>query len=285
MPGSFSGDTKDALTRAIPPSQHCRDGLLAGLALYGGERVFVTQRAAVARLFWTLLRVDEKKRYPLQKKTGTRLYRTPRYEIEIPERLQSIPAKPAHKCDRVMELRAGFLACGSLSTGTQGYHLEFVLADELRAARLGWMLRSTARAPKSIERKHRRVLYFKDFDTITEVLTTIGAFGAVLHLEEIRALKETKNRIHRLVNTEAANLDRATAAAATQCRTIGYLESAYGLHNLSPALREIANLRLEHRDETLAELGARCNPQIGKPTVNSRLVALTQLARRLAGRA
>ena len=32
-------------------------------------------------------------------------------------------------------------------------------------------------------------------------------------LEDVRAIKETKNRIHQLVNTEAANVDRATAAA------------------------------------------------------------------------
>ncbi|MEO6912641.1 MAG: hypothetical protein ABI182_01295, partial [Candidatus Baltobacteraceae bacterium] len=159
MASSLSGDTKDALTRELPSNGHCRDALLAGLALYGAlptqddMSVFVTQRAAAARLFWTLLQPDEKKRHPIQKKTGARLYRTPRYEIKIPLRLQPIPAKPAHKCDRVMELRGAFLACGSLSAGAQGYHLEFVLSDELRAVRLGWMLRSTARAPKEIERK------------------------------------------------------------------------------------------------------------------------------------
>lgn len=181
-----------------------------------------------------------------------------------------------------MELRAAFLACGSLSVGVQGYHLEFVSSNAQCGERLEWMLRSMACIPKSVERKHHRVLYFKDFDVIVEVLSTIGAFGAVLQLEEIRALKETKNRIHRLVNTEAANLDRATAAAAQACRTIAYLQSSYGLQNLSAALREIARLRLEHPEETLAELGARCNPKISKPTVNSRLAALRRLALRLA---
>ncbi|MDQ2681777.1 MAG: DNA-binding protein WhiA, partial [Candidatus Eremiobacteraeota bacterium] len=168
----------------------------------------------MARLFWTLLSVDEKRRYPLEKKSGSGLYRVARYEIEVPPRLQAFPPKPPHKCDRVMELRAAFLACGSLSVGVQGYHLEFVSSNAQCGERLEWMLRSMACIPKSVERKHHRVLYFKDFDVIVEVLSTIGAFGAVLQLEEIRALKETKNRIHRLVNTEAANLDRATAAAA-----------------------------------------------------------------------
>jgi hypothetical protein len=161
-----------------------------------------------------------------------------------------------------------------------------VLPDRELAERLVWMLRSTGHAPKRTVRKRRDVLYYKDFEAIVDVLTIIGAFGAVLHLEDVRALRETKNRIHRLVNTEAANLDRVAAAAAAQRRVIEYLENAYGLGKLSPPLREIAELRLAHPDESLAELGARCNPPIAKPTVSSRLSALSRLAARLrTGRA
>jgi DNA-binding protein WhiA len=148
------------------------------------------------------------------------------------------------------------------------------------------MLRSTGRTPKRAIRKKRHVLYYKDFEAIVDVLTLIGAFGAVLRLEDVRALRETKNRIHRLVNTEAANLERAASAAASQRQLIEYLASAYGLAELSPPLREIADLRLNHPDESLAELGARCNPPIAKPTVSSRLSALSRLAGSLrSGRA
>jgi len=199
----------------------------------------------------------------------------------LPSRLRDGAAKPARKCDRLMELRAAFLACGSLAAGAHGYHLEFVLAAEERAERLAWMLRSAGVAPKLTVRKGRIVAYYKNFDAIVELLTLVGAFGAVLRLEDVRALRETKNRIHRLVNTEAANLVRAASAAAAQRHTIVYLESAYGLAQLTPALREIARLRLAHPDESLAELGRRCNPQIGKPAVSGRLAALSRLAERV----
>jgi DNA-binding protein WhiA len=190
-----------------------------------------------------------------------------------------MPAKPARKCDRLMEIRAAFLACGSLAAGAHGYHLEFVVAKDAIAARLEWMLRSAGVAPKRTRRKGRIVLYYKNFDAIVELLTRIGAFSAVLRLEDVRALRETKNRIHRLVNTEAANLERTARAAAEQRRVIEYLKSARGLARLSPPLREIAELRLRHPDESLAELGRRCSPPIGKPTVSSRLAALGRLAR------
>lgn len=279
---SLSTDTKDALAREIPQNEHCRQALLQGLALYGRTRdaeYFVTQRNAVARLFRSLLRAHH-----IEKLPGTRLRRVPTYRIPLPAELRGAPGKPVHRCDRVMEARAAFLACGSLSAGAQGYHLEFVLAQEAQATRLQWMLRAVADAAKTMRRKHRFVLYYKDFEAIVGLLTIVGAHGAVLHLEDVRALKETKNRIHRLVNTEAANLERAAAAAAGQRETIEYVSSAYGLQHLSPALREIAQLRLRYPDESLSELGRRCNPPIAKPTVNSRLMALARLARRLQGK-
>jgi len=274
MPSTLSADTKDALARELPGSPHCRAALLDGLLLYGGsEGRFATQRNAVARLARTLL--TERTGGPVAIKRGST------FAIAIPVGIRPPAGKPAQKCDRTMEARAAFLAAGSLAAGARGYHLEFVAEDASRAERLALMLRTLGRVPKRMVRKGRVVLYYKDFDAIEDVLTGIGAFGAVLKLEDLRALRETKNRIHRLVNTEAANLERAADAAAGQRETIGFLESAYGLANLSPALREIAELRLQHPEETLAELGRRCSPPIGKPTANSRLIALARLARRL----
>jgi cell division protein WhiA len=280
---SSSGDTKDALARDLPEAEHCRTALLAGLAFYGaarGAEEFVTHRNSVARLFWSLLD-EERKSYPIQTRAATRLRRLPTFAISIPQRLRTAPPKPVHRCDRLIEARAAFLACGSLAAGSHGYHLEFVPADGARAERLQWMLRSAGVPPKMLLRKGRVVVYYKEFDAIVELLSLIGAFSAVLRLEDVRALRETKNRIHRLVNTEAANLERTAAAAAAQRRVIEYLDSAWGLARLSPALREIAELRLRYPDESLSELGRRCNPPIAKPTASSRLGALARLAQRL----
>jgi DNA-binding transcriptional regulator WhiA len=276
----ISADTKDALARDLPHEMHCRQALLAGLALYGNVRgEFVTHRNAIARLFWSLL--EDRKSHPIETHAPTRLQRLPTFSIALPKQLQATPAKPLRKCDRLIEVRAAFLACGSLAAGSQGYHLEFVARSDDLAERLTWMLRSAGAAPKAARRKKRIVLYFKDFDAIVELLTRIGAFGAVLQLEDVRAFRETKNRIHRLVNTEVANLQRSAQAAAEQRRVIEYLQSAYGLPRLSPALREIAELRLLHPDESLAELGRRCNPPIAKPTASGRLGALSRLAHSL----
>ncbi len=275
MSAALSADAKDALARDMPDARHCRDALLDGLVYYGAARGrFVTHRNAIARLFRSLVR--ERASDTARIETRSRSFAVP-----VPESLRAEPRKPAHKCDRIMEARAALLACGSIASGAHGYHLEFVLHTPVAGDRLAFMLRSLGREPKRALRKGRVVLYYKDFDAIAEVLTATGAFGAVLQLEGLRALRETKNRIHRLVNTEAANLERSAGAAAAQQRTIRFIASAYGLANLTAALREIAELRMANPEESLAELGRRCNPPIGKPTVNSRLMALARLERRL----
>jgi hypothetical protein len=283
MPSTLSADAKDALARDVPVAAHCRAALRAGLVLYGatpdGAR-FRTQRLAVARLVRTLL--DEPERQSIVKRPTARLKKAAAYELALP--VGGGPGgRPARRCDRRMEIRAAFLACGSLAAPARGYHLEFYPPDDERAGRLAAVLRADGRHPKVAARAGRPLVYFKDIDEIVEVLTSIGAFAAVLYLEDVRALKETKNRIRRLVNTEAANVERAAAAAARQREQILLLAELRGLHDLPPVQREVAELRLVHPTDTLAELGRRCRPPVDKATVNSRIAAVLRRARRAGG--
>jgi len=272
---SLSADVKDALARETPDTPAARVALRSALARYGArDGIFRTQRPAVARL----VRVLADDAPAIHKRSGTRLYRTPTYEIAV------APARdrtPQTHDERRMEVRGAFLACGSLATPSHGYHLEFVVTDGDSAGRLGRVLTRLRLPPKRSVRKGRIVLYYKDLDQIVAVLTQIGAYNAVLQLEDVRAMKETKNRIRRLVNTEAANLDRAASAGAAQREAIAFVADAYGLRRLTPAVREVAQLRMQHPDESLAELGRRCRPAVPKATINGRLAAIMRLARRL----
>ena len=279
---TLSGDAKDALARSLPQAPHCREALWAGLALYGcapGSQVFRTQRPSVARLAWSLLQGS--KAQPIRKIPGVRLQRRAAYEIDLEP--AGRPRKPTARCDRRMELRAAFLACGSLAAPQRGYHLEFVPPSPELTKRLVAVLRAEGRNPKVAPRKGRSIVYFKNIDEISQLLSSIGAFTTALHLEDVRALKETKNRIHRLVNTEAANVDRAATAAAAQRALIALVADSFGLGHLSGRLREVAELRLAHPTETLAELGRRCRPPAKKSTVNGRIASLLRIARRIQG--
>lgn len=280
MNSTLSADAKDALTRDVPAAEHCRRALERGLVTFGRStegHFFRTGRPAIARLLWSLL--GERKRGTLRKTSAPRLRRSPVYEIEV-EAVSSARIPPA-RCDRRMELRGAFLACGSLAEPARGYHLEFVPPNAAGAERLVALLRAEGCTPKTVPRKGKPLVYFKDIEQITRLLASIGASGAILHLEDVRALKETKNRIHRLVNTEAANVERAATAAAAQSELIALVADAFGLRNLSAPLREVAELRLRHPTDTLTELGRRCNPPAKKSTVNGRIAALVRLARDL----
>lgn len=283
----LSADAKDALAREIPADPRVRVALRNGLAFFGGvevgdELVFRTRRPPVARLARTLFE-EQRSTASVRRGHDQRLYKATTFEIDLGPVPAAAPPKPRRRDERRAELRAAFLCTGSVAAPQHGYHLEFVIGDAARAERIAGLVGAEGIAPRTMLRKGRRVVYLKGLDAIVTVLGAIGASGAVLRLEDVRAVKETKNRIHRLVNTEAANVVRAASAAAAQREAIQYLADAYGLRNLSPALREAAQLRLSHPDETLAELGRRCNPPVGKATINGRLAAVMRLVKRLRG--
>ncbi len=283
----LSADAKDALARDVPHDASVRAALREGLAYYGGvdtdgQIVFRTRRPAVARLARTLFD-DARTGAPVRRGHDTRLYKATTFEIDLGPAPPAPPERRRRRDERRAELRAAFLCAGSVAAPQHGYHLEFVLNDPVRAKRVAGLIAAEGIEPRTMSRKGRIVLYLKGLDAIVTVLGAVGASGAVLRLEDVRAVKETKNRIHRLVNTEAANVVRAASAAAAQREAIQYLADAYGLRNLSPALREAAQLRLAHPDETLAELGRRCTPPVGKATINGRLAALMRLVKRLRG--
>jgi hypothetical protein len=277
---TLSADTKDALARDVPETTHCREALAAALALYGSRDgvVLRASRGSVARLF---LRLTASASQARPHHASDRA----RPALPIPPDLRSSPPLPVRRCDRASEVRGAFLACGSLAAGPSGYHVEFVLRDEGRAARLSLLLRSLGHTPERAVRRGAIVLYYKDFERIVGILGAIGAYGAVLALEDLRAVRETKNRIHRLVNGETANLERAARAAARQCALIERLAREGRLEHASAAVREIAELRLAHPELSLAELGRRCDPPLGKATVAGRLAALARMAERAPLRA
>ena len=282
---NLSADAKDALARDVPADPGVRAALRNGLAYYGGvdhggELIFRTRRSSIARLARTLFE-EQRSAAAVRRGHDARLFKATTYEIDLGPASKEAPPKPRRRDERRAELRAAFLCLGSVAAPQHGYHLEFVVADVARAERIASLVAAEGVAPRTMVRKARRVVYFKGLDAIVTVLGAIGASSAVFHLEDVRAVKETKNRIHRLVNTEAANVVRAASAAAVQREAIQYLADAYGLRNLSPVLREAAQLRLAHPDETLAELGRRCSPPVGKATINGRIAALVRLVKRL----
>ena len=114
-----------------------------------------------------------------------------------------------------------------------------------------------------------------------DALNVMGAYVALMNLENVRIFKEMRGSVNRIVNCETANINKVVGAACRQVEDIHYIQSKMGLDELPPALREMALIRLEYPDSSLKELGELCDPPVGKSGVNHRLRKLGELAEKL----
>jgi DNA-binding protein WhiA len=130
------------------------------------------------------------------------------------------------------------------------------------------------------ERKDHALAYAKGIDRIAGVLAAAGANDAALALQERAVMGETKARANRLANADHANLVRSGRAAHAQIEAVRRLERDGRLDELSPLLREIAELRLRHPSLATRELAAKCRPPTSKATAHRRLRSIVRIAQR-----
>jgi len=181
-------------------------------------------------------------------------------------------------CCKRAYLRGVFLGGGSISDPEKTYHLEIVTNNETYANDIKKLINSFGLNSKIVLRKGNYVVYLKEGENIVDFLNIIGAHSALLNLENVRIYKEMRNNVNRLVNCETANLNKTVNAAMRQIKNIEYIKEHMGLDKLPKNLREIAEIRLQHQEASLKELGEMLDPVVGKSGVNHRLRKLDELA-------
>ncbi|HAQ42258.1 MAG TPA: DNA-binding protein WhiA [Clostridiales bacterium] len=103
----------------------------------------------------------------------------------------------------------------------------------------------------------------------------------MLEFENIRAVKETRNQINRVINCETANLDKIVDTSMRQINNIKVLKKHKAIDKLPDHLKELAYLRLKHTNASLKELGEMLSPPLGKSGVNHRLRKIEEIAEEL----
>ncbi|MBP5299651.1 MAG: DNA-binding protein WhiA, partial [Lachnospiraceae bacterium] len=186
-----------------------------------------------------------------------------------------------NSCCKRAFLRDAFLCIGSISDPNKGYHLEYVCSTPELAQQLSEMTLSFDIEARIVQRKKYYVLYIKEGSGIVDLLNIMEAPVSLMNLENLRILKEMRNSINRKVNCEVANITKTVNAATKQVEDITYIRDHYGFSKLQDGLREMAEVRLEHPDATLLELGKFLDPPVGKSGVNHRLRKLSELADKL----
>ncbi len=202
-----------------------------------------------------------------------------RYLRRIPEeQITKLSSEQAY-------IRGAFLGGGSLTDPRKTYHLELINSCREHQEGLRHMMRhfdlDVGMIMRSRGRQDVYVLYLKEGEQIVDLLNVMQAYTALMDLENVRIEKEVRNQINRSVNCEAANLQKVVQAALKQVEDIEYLVRHLGWESLPPPLAQMAKIRLEHREESLQELGKLLDPPVGRSGVNHRLRRLSQMAEKL----
>jgi cell division protein WhiA len=180
-------------------------------------------------------------------------------------------------CDAEAAWRGAFLAHGSLTEPGRSSSLEITcpgpeaaLALVGAARRLG--ISSKAREVRGVDR-----VVVRDGDSIGALLTRLGAHESVLAWEERRMRREVRATANRLANFDDANLRRSARAAVAAGARVQRALEILG-EEVPDHLAAAGQLRLEHKQASLEELGALADPPMTKDAVAGRIRRLLAMA-------
>ena len=185
-------------------------------------------------------------------------------------------------CDAEAAWRGAFLARGSLSGPGRAAALQVACpGPEAALALVGAARRIGVRSKVTERHGVARVVIRRD-DAIGAMLARLGAGRTVLVWQEHRARGESRATARRLTTFDDANLHRATrAAAAASCRVERALQILLG-EAIPEHLRVAGQLRLEHQQASLEELGRLADPPMTTVAVAGRIRRLLAVADRHA---
>lgn len=187
----------------------------------------------------------------------------------------------AQRCCQRAYVRGAFLSHGSITNPEKNYHLEIFTEKSEVAEKVYLTINALGLEAKMTARKGDLMVYLKDGDQIVTLLNLMGAHKALMHLENVRIVKDMRNQVNRLVNCETANVEKTIQAAVAQIEAVKKIQERMSLSDLPPKLAEIARLRIENPYSSLKELGEMTNPPISKSGVNYRIKQLIDLSKKL----
>jgi len=173
--------------------------------------------------------------------------------------------------------RGAFLAKGSLSEPGRSSAIELVSPTaEAAIAMVGLAARLGVSAKAREVRMAQRVIV-REPDAMSQLLREMGANDAMGLWEELRAKREVRANANRLVNFDDANLRRSAQAAVAACARVERALELLG-DEVPDHLLYAGQLRLEHRDASLDELGHHADPPLTKDAVAGRIRRLLAMA-------
>ena len=182
------------------------------------------------------------------------------------------------ECCRAAFIRGAFLASGTVTDPDREYHLEFSCPSGNLAQELQALIRTFEIEMKLTRRGGANILYLKKSGDIEDLLMHMGASESSMMLMGSKMYKDVRNTVNRRVNFENANIARSIAAAGKQLDAIERIEKHGGLAQLTPELRELAELRIENPDLSTGEIGKLLSEPLTLSGVNHRFKKLIRIS-------
>ena len=165
----------------------------------------------------------------------------------------------------------------------KGYHLEMTTTHQSVARETYTLMDEVLGfAPKLTDRGGNAVLYLKQSEKISDLLTLLGAGVGAMAIMEARLEKEMSNKVNRRCNCDDANISKVVEAAQEQLAAIEKLKELGLLEKIPAKLKQAAIARENNPESSLSELAAMMDPPITKPAMNQRLKKLMETAREAA---
>lgn len=173
--------------------------------------------------------------------------------------------------------RGAFMAHGTLTDPGRSTSLEVTAPGNESAMALVGVARRLGVSAKAREVRNVYRVVVRDGEGISELLKQMGCTEQVEKWDELRSRREIRGVANRLANFDDANLRRsAQAAIAAGARVQRALEI---LGDQAPAhLQYAGELRLQHKDASLDELGHLAVPPMTKDAVAGRIRRLLATA-------
>ena len=314
---SFSSKVKEELSKDCNKPRHCCIAETAAIISMCGKVIFDekdrvrieihTENVTVARKYFTLLKKTYNINTDISIRHSSSLNKSRSYILSVndDETARKILMtcrlmKPfgvieedfsisdsliiQRECCKRAFIRGAFLASGSVSDPVKTYHFEIVCLSEAKAKQLQMIMETFNINARVIKRRKYFVVYVKDSSQVVDLLNIMGAYNALMDMENVRIVKDMRNNVNRKVNCETANINKTVSAAVKQIEDIRFIQMSSAFDELPESLQEMAELRVRYPEATLAELGQLLDTPVGKSGVNHRLKKISLFADELRER-
>lgn len=179
-------------------------------------------------------------------------------------------------------IKGVFLASGCIVDPKNDYRFEASFKNKSCAEYFLDMLALLDFTPKLVKRSKANVyvVYFKESEQISYMLSLLEANKSMLQFEEIRVVKDVNNTKNRMSNCEIANMTKSVNSALKQLEAIKTIKNSGRFSMLSEKLKYTASLREKYPTATLEEISAKTEGKnkVSKSGLKHRLDKLMQIA-------